>query len=455
VARNRDSAIELLQNGWYDLAFCDLRIPPSEDDQTPDVVHGRAVIQEIQSSHSGMPMIVLSGYLTTEHREEFQKAGNQRDCFGKGTGHPMIRVHDKSRMTQAIEEIVSDGHELNKLDSIEINSRDPASLDLTGHERRVLKLFCRKVGGSVLRASRVRGGLSSSTVFKVSAEALDGSLKAKAYAKVGHWSNLSDELNRYNSHVSPILLPGDFATLYQSVDAGAGPFGGIFYQHAHIETINLYDLIQDFPSDVESVVAELEGIEKRWTTSGSDSDMGVADLERECLGDEADKIRELARALCTSDFSNNRFACRKSVQHFDLHGMNVLVHQSAHSSRPILIDFGQVCVGPACYDPIALELSLLFHPDASRLRGEWPTVDQVRRWTELPAYLEGCPIREFVIQCRRWTIAAKRGNREALACVYVYALRQLRFRDTNHEVAKALVVSAAKWYAEDAEITNM
>lgn len=453
VASNRESAIALLQDGWYDIAFCDLRIPPSDADNIPDVVHGEAVIQEIRERHMGMPIIVLSGYLTIDHREEFQIAGHQRDCFGEGSNHPMIRVYDKVHLIHAIEAIVSDGLKLNRLESIEVIPYDEKPLSLKDFERRVLRLFCCKVGGSLLRASRVTGGLSSSNVFKITAEAIDGSVKANAYAKVGRWSSLRDELKRYNMHVSPILLPGDFATLYQWVDAGAGPYGGIFYQHAHIETINMYDTIHDHPNDVQKVIEELQRIEGHWTVAGANSEMTIADLESECIGEAAIDIRAVTSELCRPDFSDGSFACRKSIQHFDLHGMNILVHRSSHPPKPILIDFGRVSIGPACFDPISLELSLLFHPDANRLRGDWPSLDQIRRWPELSVYVSGCPIKEFVEHCRKWTIAAKRGNREAFACVYAFALRQLMFRDTDHEIAKAFLESAARWYTDDVEMS--
>ncbi|MEX2100139.1 MAG: hypothetical protein WEB19_01880, partial [Acidimicrobiia bacterium] len=127
----------------------------------------------------------------------------------------------------------------------------------------------------------------------------------------------------------------------------------------------------------------------------------------------------------------------------DLHGLNVLV---GSGGVPLLIDFGEVRHGPAATDPVVLELSALFHPDAPEVLGDWPTADQARLWFDLESYTDGCPITAFVRACRRWASAqgVAAGDHEIAAVVYSFAMRQLKYEGTNKALALALIAAAAE-----------
>jgi hypothetical protein len=126
--------------------------------------------------------------------------------------------------------------------------------------------------------------------------------------------------------------------------------------------------------------------------------------------------------------------------HGDLHGDNVQVSASAGA---ILIDFAKVGVKPACLDPITLEVSASVHPEANLGLDDWPTLDQARVWPS-PAYLENCPVPEFIEACRLWLDAVKRGDRDRDATLYAYALRQLRFPEVDPQLPIALCQGAAE-----------
>jgi hypothetical protein len=49
----------------------------------------------------------------------------------------------------------------------------------------------------------------------------------------------------------------------------------------------------------------------------------------------------------------------------------------------------------------------------------------------------------FVQECRQWAQAVAAGDRERLACAYGYAVRQLKYADTDKELSAAIACTAA------------
>jgi hypothetical protein len=129
----------------------------------------------------------------------------------------------------------------------------------------------------------------------------------------------------------------------------------------------------------------------------------------------------------------------KTMAHGDLHGFNVLVKDGAD---PTLIDYGEVGDANAALDPVTLELSSLFHPHMASAFGNWPDPAQAADWADLDAYLDGCPVPEFVRACRDWATEASAEVEELLATAYCYAMRQMKYPDTNKELALAIANGA-------------
>ena len=132
---------------------------------------------------------------------------------------------------------------------------------------------------------------------------------------------------------------------------------------------------------------------------------------------------------------------RSCTAHGDLHGGNLLL---AGWRSGLVIDFGRLGTAAAALDPITLELSAVLHPDAGQELGDWPSRDQALQWMDLDAYVADCPIAEFVAHCRAWARDIARGDREQAACVYGYALRQLRFPEVDANLAAAYGRGAAE-----------
>lgn len=121
------------------------------------------------------------------------------------------------------------------------------------------------------------------------------------------------------------------------------------------------------------------------------------------------------------------------------HGQNVLVDAE---DRPMLIDFSDARLTSGCLDPITLELSPVFHPDANGARGDWPGAEQIGNWFDLDAYLVDCPIADYIRACRDWLWRVARSDGEVATVLAAYGIRQLKYKNTDHNLAKALIAAA-------------
>ena len=150
----------------------------------------------------------------------------------------------------------------------------------------------------------------------------------------------------------------------------------------------------------------------------------------------------------TAEFEGRQIQTRWCCIHGDLHGENVLV---ARDGSAVIIDYGEVGEGTVSLDPVTLELSLLFHPKGP-LRpggagfGAWPTEAQAAIWGDLDCYVAGCPAEAFVRECRAWALHSAAGRREIAATAYSYLVRQLKYDDTNKELALALLSGIRAFY---------
>jgi len=126
-------------------------------------------------------------------------------------------------------------------------------------------------------------------------------------------------------------------------------------------------------------------------------------------------------------------------QHFDLHGLNVLV---CKGTTPIVIDYGSVALGPACVDPLILELSVLFHPSAEGLRKSWPTTKQAESWDDLGVFAGGTVIEPYIAECRNWAHEIAGRDSAVFATAYSFAVRQLKYPDTPHDIALKIATAA-------------
>jgi aminoglycoside phosphotransferase (APT) family kinase protein len=101
----------------------------------------------------------------------------------------------------------------------------------------------------------------------------------------------------------------------------------------------------------------------------------------------------------------------ESCIHGDLHGANILVGAKQDA---VLIDFGDVGPGFTCLDPVTLELSLIFHPEAVRL-GYSATLSMiVERWPDIDSYIKNNPMAAVIETYREWAHDVGGGDKGCL-----------------------------------------
>ncbi|MDP9420147.1 MAG: phosphotransferase [Actinomycetota bacterium] len=236
--------------------------------------------------------------------------------------------------------------------------------------------------------------------------------------------------------VAPVLASGTYPSAVTLVRAGAGGSGGLFYRLAGGYERALFDIVR---TDAAARVVQLVRDRLAPWRDGAPVENATIDRVRSVLV-EIDDVPENQRDALAAD-EGIEVAMRRSTTHCDLHVFNVLVSDDEDA---MVIDFAAVAQGPASVDPVALELSIIFHPDARDVCGDWPSVEQAENWDDFDRYVDGCPAPAFAEACRRWAFEVAAGDREVFASLYAYAARQLKFEDTRHEIAHALLSCARR-----------
>ena len=97
----------------------------------------------------------------------------------------------------------------------------------------------------------------------------------------------------------------------------------------------------------------------------------------------------------------------------------------------MLIDFGDTGPSVAAIDPVTLELSTIFHMQRSILPLDWPNEENMNAWVDVDRFIQGCSFGPFIKACREWALAEAASPEEVVAVAYGYAVRQLKYDDTD------------------------
>jgi len=442
VAGSREEAIQALTSDkFFDLLHLDLTLPYSKGNPDKKVEYGAEVFHVSREQALGLPILILTGSSTDALVSDFLRSADQSDVWGTGEKRPTVDHVQKMDLDRYDDEIRQILEAIKSLNDIEL-TRSPTSLDLPIEHDRLIRIFCRRKGAVRCQVSRVSGGLSSSKVYQINAYNSSGNSIYNVIAKVAPHSIIQDEHDNFNSSVERLrqdVTPRHIATFV----FGAKNTAAVFYGFADGYQADFFSISRT--NKVGTALAEkIKSMTDKWCEASSEKTVTIQDIRRLLLDDtETERISQNYELDWLSAFEGKSIQANWCLIHGDLHGKNVLINESDQTSA--LIDYGDIREGSAVIDPVTMEFSLFFHPETV-VSGDWPTSEQAKNWYDLETYLENCPIPEVINFLRSWTEDAAVGNREIAAAAYAYLIRQLKYDDTNAELALNFLEGARKLY---------
>ncbi len=151
-----------------------------------------------------------------------------------------------------------------------------------------------------------------------------------------------------------------------------------------------------------------------------------------------DRLHALHAQLGSIDwqrFEDREISVNICTRHGDLHGENARVDIN---NRVMLIDYGSVRPLPSALEAVTLELSPFFHPHGHRDLLQWAAGSGTIDWFDREAFCALSLVPEYIRAARTWAHAEGFGDREVLACGYIYVLRQLSLPVTDRDLAIAV-----------------
>lgn len=445
---SRDSALTALAAESFDLVLLDRRIPSADgvlDDHTD---HGWRIFQYVRDELPGTPVWFLTASEDADFAAEINNGfGKIEDVHGRRQPEQMYLVCWKRSIADCVRRIRDFADHRATLERIAIYS-PPGSPILSTDEYRILKIFGRRRNGSTVSSTVLGGGLSTSRVLKVSVKEANGKVLVTAVAKVAPLTVIREEADRYQNDITR-LAPGGFPQVTERIEVGAGNVGGLFYGMVGADVESLFQRLAVSHSEVATIPTTLRALEAAWYQGKQVASVRVAQIRRRFIGDA--QMPGIANELAGIDITAieaQTVSVASCCQHGDLHCANVVFDQTG---RPMLIDFGDTGPSVAAIDPVTLELSTIFHTQHSVLPGGWPMEVNMNEWVEVDRFIQGCAFGPFIRACREWALAEAGSPEEVVAVAYGYALRQLKYGDTDKVLARALIRACIARLAPSAE----
>jgi Response regulator containing a CheY-like receiver domain and an HTH DNA-binding domain len=441
-AKSRDAAIRLINDADFDLIICDLKIPPTDADVEGSLDHGRAVAEFARSVAPGTPIRFFTAFADSALPVVGGTLSDAPplDVFGTRTLYRMADSISKGDLEACLDCVREYAKELRRLDQIVLDGGG-IEAGLSHYQKRVLRIFASRYRGTVVKIEPL-SGLSGAITLRATVFDEHETPTSVVVAKIASMPQLATEYARYDEFVVPLLLPGAYAGFTGEVRGGTSKIGGLFYKNADHHDHDLFQVIRENEALASSAVSKLRQLEAPWRKHTVAKRVSIRDIRLATISDDEMSRYGGRLAVDWTSFESREIQVRETFQHGDLHGMNVLMNEAG---EPLLIDYADVGIASASRDPVTLELSLIFHPKGREISGGWPSLDQSRLWPVVEQYVDGCPVPQFIQACRTWAVGETFTQHEVMANAYVVALKQLRYPDTNHDMAAAIADSAAKW----------
>lgn len=423
TARDKESAIDGLKDDLIDLVVLDLSIGPSPDTDVPDPAHGQAVFYEARKTHPGTPIFILTGSEADKFSRGLAKFGNQVRLWGDQAQVETVSYFLKEEVDELVARVTTMASSFAKMNAVAINTRGK-DLGLSPVQTRMLKSYANSVDCVACDVSLLSGGLSDAKVVK--ATAVDQSRKPQALcaAKLGNRGIIAAEKDAYEKHARKLAI-GACPALFCVIDDGVGQSGSIFYTLTDDDTLSLFERLAADPTIGAKVVTHVRTALTRWSEAATASMVTLSEVRARMIDDEDAAI--VYQKFDIEDLrgvESVRLQASVSCIHGDLHCGNVLVKSTGEA---VVIDFGDAGPGFTALDPIAFELSLIFHPDAQKLGLRDSLISNLEAWPNVDSFAASGDLKPIITACRDWTHDVGGGDLAVLAAAYAYALRQLKY----------------------------
>lgn len=438
-SRDEAKAVLLDKEDFFDFISLDLKIPAVQGgfDKTPD--HGLAVLGNCSEFSPGTPILILTGSNDIGMVSKFLAHSSNIDVWAEGSKRPTVDHLPKVKMDEFIEKFTSVYNAVISLADVELTLSRGLVLPIQ-HDR-LLRIFIKSLNGVRANIKVNESGLSDAKIYFVNIYE-NGNLTYRSVAKCGSLLDIhqdNDNYERMISRLQPEVTPRKLKVL----EFGAKELSGVFYGFAHEYGLSFFEAAFEKKLNA-NVLKYIQAMTSPWLNTSVERRRTVADLRRRVVSDvKAEELIAEYKLTWAKDFEDNEFQTKEACIHGDLHGENILV--DVDSGRATLIDYGDVSTGACAFDPLTLECSFLFHPDGLDDEKK-PSLKQIESWADLDVYLDGSPVEQEIRFCREWADSVKVGNRELAACLYSYSLKQLKYPDTNKDIALALLGVAKQLY---------
>jgi CheY-like chemotaxis protein len=431
-ATSRDEAVSILeQDIFFDYITLDLKIPVVAGSFEKSPKNGLAVLGIAKELRPGTPVLILTGTTTIKMIGQFLETSNNVDIWSEGFTRATVSHLTKSDLadlTTKVEPCVSAVFGLNEVEL----SYSFENLPLT-HDR-LIRILAKKVEALTVDIAVIGGGYSDAKVYSLVLNDAQGVELLRCVAKCGKRSDIDEDALNFDNHVvrlEPEATPRKISHLrYGAGDSCAVFYGlAVSYPHSFFSACKTYSVTKNIQQSLVSILSN-------WHGRSVQERKQIRDIRRGLLNDEHfERLVAKFEIRDAEKFENQYLQCNISCIHGDLHGENILV--STEKDLSTLIDYGDVMKGCSILDPLTLECSFLFHAKSPFLN--WPSLESLDKWSSVEDYLVDCPYSAQVKFCREWIKTLGVSNRELAACLYSYALRQLKYNNTDKNRALALI----------------
>jgi CheY-like chemotaxis protein len=442
IVGDRLAAISAIDCDFFDLIILDLKIPHDAHSDDPQPENGLAVFAHAKRVAPGTPLFLLTGSSVESFVPTLLENAERIDIWVSGAASRVstVLMLPKLEFDRFGEKVLPYLQGVESLGAVEL---DRGAVVLSIEEERLVRICASRFRGVRCEVRPVSGGLSDAKVLRLKIQNSQGGTIQNCIFKIGTISDIRDESSRHQDHIvrlTPVATPRHLVTL----EFGGKNKAAVCYQLAEGREFDFFQFINFNDPQLEFAFSRVKAGLRGWYDAATQGMRTIQDVRQRILSDGArNRVLEINLLDWTYRFEGLEIPVKWGCVHGDFHGGNVLL---SAQGDPAIIDYGDVGEGPMSLDAIALEFSLFFHPNGPCKNGEWPTADQAEHWDNLDQYLVNCPYPEFIRQCRRWSIEMAAGSRERAAVAYAYLLRQLKYEDTDAELALRLLTGAKNLY---------